>query len=475
MRTRLCYLLLIVLPLVVYWPTVFSEYGTPEDMLRLGLPSNEGEGLEPAHKGILHDAFLEISFASVESVAAIKWVRLLAVFLIILTSIAVWQLLERSAWQEIDAAVAAAALALLPAAQLFSGWASAWPALIAGLLSIAGFAAIESELEAGGHKRVIGTIGGLLLYFASAMCFLPSSTMALVPLAGIALVKPFRQWSDTRKWFRLHSLLLLVGITSAWILTRWMMSDAGIVERTTFVERLVALGIRTLPAAWSTFIVGQEIITVIMGLVVAVIVLVVMVRAARRQGETDATAKSRWIYALVGPFILFALVMLVFGQNWRATHLANWALSGVVVVALIAALRVLLVPIPRKQRWHQIVMASVLFAGAVIASTQSYGWLAQPLGSEWDRLHAAVMRSNFAEQTEAVLVLPAGAKDQMPNAGFDQRVASVPAAARQLFAAALQERYPSGLPKGQRVNLEVTTEPPRTDFAGNVFSLRDEK
>lgn len=472
MRTRLCYLLLILLPLVVYWPTVFSEYGTPEDLLRLGLPTNEGEALEPAHKGILHDAFLNISFASVNSLGAIKWVRLLALFLIVLTSISVWQLLERSAWQEVDAAVAAACLALLPAAQLFTGWASAWPALIAGLLSIAGFAAIESELEAGGHKRFIGTAGGLLLYFAAAMCYLPSATMALVPLAGIALVKPFRQWSDTRRWFQMHAILLLVGLASAWVLTRWMMVDAGLAERTSFGERLAGIALHSLPGAWSTFIVGQEIITIIMGIVLGISVFVAIFRAARRQAQTDASAKSRWMYALLAPLAIFVLVALLLATNWRATYLGSWSISGVVIVALIAALRVLLVHVPRKVRWHYTVMASVLFAGAVIAGTQAYGWIAQPLGAEWRQLRAAVMRSNFVQESEAVLILPDGARDHMPEADFGQRVGSVPAAARLLFAAALQERYPSGMPKGQTVNVQVVTEEPKAQFAGNVFSLR---
>jgi hypothetical protein len=125
MRARLCYLALVLLPLVAYWPTLATEYATPEDFVRLQLGA--AAPLTAQH-GILHGALVEMSFQPVDSVAQLVLVRGLALVLVMLTGIALWQMLERGGWSEFDAGFVAGGLVLLPAAQLIVAWGAAWPA-----------------------------------------------------------------------------------------------------------------------------------------------------------------------------------------------------------------------------------------------------------------------------------------------------------------------------------------------------------
>lgn len=470
MRTRFCYALLLFLPLLVHWPVVVTGYGTPEDFLRFNPRAAAGANLEVVHKGVLHDALLELSYAPVETVAGLRGLRLLAVGLLVFVGLAVWQLLERGGWHEIGAAVAAVGLTLLPAAQLHAGWGSAWPGLLAALLSVAGFAAVEGEWETGGQRRWVGVFGGGLLYFAAGMIYLPDALMALVPLAGIALLRPARIPLGFPRWCALHCGVLAAGVLAAWALHRWMLADAGVVDRGEVFARLEGLVLTSLPGAGTLFVApaaGPNLPLV--GALVALAVLGLAVAAARRQARDDPEAAERW-WTVVAVALGYTLVAALLAINWRPGYRSSWPLAGVVLVAVVAALRGL-IPTTERRAWKLYgAFAVVLGLGAMVARGQVRRVLVAPLAAEWGAMRGAVGKLTLEGRTEVYLQLAAGADTAMPEPRFGGSVWTQADAAQRMFHAAVQERYPAGLPKGESIELAAGAGAPPAGFSGQVIA-----
>lgn len=465
MRTRLCYLALVLVPLLAYGALLGQTYGTADDFLRL---AGAGDG---AQQGILHSALVDISFHFVSGISAFVLLRGLALLLVVLCAVALWQLFERGGWSAWDALAAALAVVMLPSVQLLVGWGTAWPAVLAGLLSIAGFAAAESELEPAGPRRVVGMLGGVLLYFAAAMCFLPNAILALVPLTALTLARPLRFADQLGRWFSSHVGLMVGGIVAAWAVDRWMMSDVGLADRTTLAERLISLFTFSVPASWSAFVVGESTTLRIVCAVLALTVLTAIVLAARQQVKEDARVQTVWLLALLGPSALFALIV-VLSPHWQPGYRTIWPLAGVVVVGLAAAVRGVGDRPGKKPFWHYAAFGGLVVVATLAAGAQAHRYLAQPLREEWTSMRAAVMRANFPAEARVVLVTgvesPASAEPRFLTTVHGNSTAAV-----AMFHAALNDRFPSGLPKGHRVAVETAAQAPMEPGAATlIFDLR---
>jgi hypothetical protein len=453
MRTRLCYLALLLVPLCAYWTVFTHEFGAPEDFLRLNAP--EVIAADGAQKGILHGALQDVAFHSVETVPALALLRLLSFVLVVLCGVAIWQVSERGGWSEIDATALATGVMLLPAAQLYVAWAAAWPAALAALLSLAAFAATESELEVGGSRRFVGMLGGALLYFGAAMCYFPNATMGLVPLAALTLARPLRLSPDLKKWFATHVAIMAAGLIASGVLERLLMQGAGIVDRTQIVGRLETLFMFALPAGWAAFIVGEHGSTRVLAAVIGAVVVVGLVVIARRDARAEPRAATPWWLALGATTVLFCAVA-VFAPNWRGGYRSLWPLGGIVVVGLISAVRGVGEQPAKKSMLHLASLAGVVTVGVLAAGAQVFALLVSPLEREWRDLDGAVRRAKIEGDVTAELRLPQGPTTSgILEARFDARVAQSPAAAGQMFKAALDARFSAGLPKGTKVQVNV--------------------
>ncbi len=470
MRTRLCYLALLLVPLCAYWTVFTHEFGAPEDFLRLNAP--DVIAADGAQKGILHGALQDVAFHSIDSVPALALLRLLSFVLVVLCGVAIWQVSERGGWSEIDATALALGVMLLPAAQLCVAWAAAWPAVLAALLSLAAFAATESELEVGGTRRFIGLLGGVLLYFGAAMCYFPNATMGLVPLAALTLARPLRFSHDLKKWFATHVGVMAVGLIASGLLERVLMEGAGVVDRTQIVGRLETLFAFALPAGWATFIVGEHGPTRVLAAAIGAIVIGGLVVIARRDVRAEPRAAASWWLALGATMALFSAVA-VFAPNWQGGYRSLWPLGGIVIAGLISAVRGVGEQPTKKSAWHFAALSGLVAVGVLAAGTQVFSLLVSPLEREWRELDGAVRRARIEGSVTAELRLPAGTAPMtgIPEARFDARVAQSPAAAVQMFNAALDARFLAGLPKGTKVRVEVRAEEP-VATGGLVFELR---
>lgn len=454
MRTRLCYLALLILPLLAYWPVFTHEFGSPEDFLRLSAP--EVLAAEGAQKGIVHGALQDLAFHSIDSVPLLAALRGLSLLLVVLCGVAIWQVTERAGWSEIDATALAVGVMLLPSPQLYSAWAAAWPAALAALLSLAAFAATESELEVGGTRRFIGMAGGALLYFGAAMCYFPNATMGLVPLAALTLARPLRLSHDLKKWFATHVAVMAAGLIASGVLERLLMEGAGVGDRTQIGGRLVSLLTFALPAGWAAFLVGEHGSTRVVVAAIGVIIAVALVAIARRDARAETRAAAPWWLALGATTVLFCVVA-VFAPNWHGGYRALWPLGGIAVVGLVSAVRGVGEQPAKKSVWHFVALSGLSVVGVLAAGMQVVSLLVSPLEQEWQSLNGAVLRATIAGDVKVQLRLPADTvlSPGIPEARFDARVAQSPAAAVQMFNSALSDRFSAGLPKGTKVHVDV--------------------
>lgn len=470
MRTRLCYLALLLVPLCAYWTVFTHEFGAPEDFLRLNAP--DVIAVDGAQKGILHGALQDVAFHSIGSVPALALLRGLSFVLVVLCGVAIWQVSERGGWSELDATALAAGVMLLPSAQLYVAWAAAWPAALAALLSLAAFAATESELEVGGTRRVVGMLGGALLYFGAAMCYFPNATMGLVPLAALTLARPLRLSQEMKKWFATHLGVMAVGLVASGVLERVLMEGAGVMDRTQIVGRLETLLTFALPGGWAAFIVGEHGSTRVLAAVIGVIIVAGLVVIARRDARAEPRSAASWWLALGATMAVFGAVA-VFAPNWHGGYRSLWPLGGIVIAGLVSAVRGVGEQPTRKSGWHFAALSGVVLVGVLAAGAQVFSLLVVPLEREWRELDGAVRRAKIEGDVRAELQLPreALAATGIPEARFDARVAQSPAAAVQMFNAALDARFSAGLPKGTKVRVEVrSSENAAPD--GLVFELR---
>lgn len=456
MRDRLCYLALVLLPLIVYSSALLHEFGTPGDFLHLETPGHPRVVADHAGEGILNGALLEISYGFVGQAGDLRYVRALCLLLLIFCGVALWQTLERAGWSEYDAAAAALGVMFLPAAQLAATWATLWPGVLSALLSLAGFAAVESELEQGGGRRFIAMLGGVLLYLSAALCYFPGVVMALVPLAAAALTRLPRMWPGTRKWFARHAGLLVAGVLVAWFIERAMREGAGLSDGSSLAQRLIDLVTLALPLALSPFLAATSLPTRVLCTVLALASAAALVFVIRRRAAIDARHGQIWRLTLGGTVLIFSLVLLL-TPSWRFSYRSVWPLAGVVLIALLSGLRAMSEREGGRPFWHHGAMAGVAVAGALVAFGQVHRDMVVPLAAEWHGLGNAVLRANFSGESRVQVVVGSAAlrAGAAPNAAFERRLADHAGAARQAVAAAVHSRYSAGLPKSVKLQFEA--------------------
>ncbi|HET7536203.1 MAG TPA: hypothetical protein VFJ90_07105, partial [Candidatus Didemnitutus sp.] len=152
MRTRLCFWVLLLVPLAIYTPAILQDYGLRDDYSHIREAREEPGKLvrfTSSQGRPLYGALLETSISQISTVDELRWLRLASVALIIGVGMALWRQLDNAGWQEVDAAALGLAVTFLPASQIAAGWAIGWPWPLSILLGIAGYAAVELEIEKG--------------------------------------------------------------------------------------------------------------------------------------------------------------------------------------------------------------------------------------------------------------------------------------------------------------------------------------
>jgi hypothetical protein len=486
-RTRICLYILILAPLVLYWQTIFHDFGLRDDYSHLRESKEEPSELvkfTASHGRPLYGALLETSFASVaaEGVDGLKWLRLSSVLLLTLLALALWRQLYQSGWTEIEAAVIGLGIVLLPAAQVVTSWSVCWPHVLALLLAVAGFSAIETELERGGLKRVVALLGGGMIYCLSALIYQSNALFAVVPIAAVFLVRSGRDRLSDAKWLTIHLLTLVAGLALSYLLVR-MLFNTGIFHASVRMQfetnpftKLVWFFWEPLPNALALFALRDDFSTGAAIFWPAALLVAGVIgygyRVARRRG--DELAKKKWLICLVALPLLAHAVSLAAAER-SIGYRVLFALSGLVLVMLVFTLRSLRAADVLKPLTYYPALALVILAGAVSANSNAFELLAEPQGNEWELILTPVMRANFKGPTKAYIITPTP-DDRSTVRLFADEFGSLSSdsdwAPREMFHTAVRERFPGKKPPGFSYTVTLGRAEPAPGDYDMVIDLR---
>ena len=207
----------------------------------------------------------------------------------------------------------------------------------------------------------------------------------------------------------------------------------------------------------------------------ALVMLLVIVLGFRLGPKTDGPLlRKKWFWCLVLLPVVGHGVSLVAAE--RSTgYRTLFALSGLVLVATISGLRVLAMARRVKPIFHYVALGLLAIGAAVLASRQAFTLIAEPQGHEWDLVRSAVLRANFSKAVKVYFVTPTLAErstDRVFKDEFGSLSSDSEWAAKEMFKAAVHDRYPDKLPKGGSYTFKAGREAPPPGAYDLVIDLR---
>ncbi len=483
MRQRLLYLAFLILPMAAYLPALTAEYGKAGDYTALrSAHSPAGSTAQPGET-VMYRALLDSSFKLAPTVADLWRVRMLAVLLLALLGILLWRQMDTSGWPEVDAAAVALLIILLPSAQVMAGWAIAWPRVLALLFAVAGFAAVEAELEAGGLKRLVAMVGGVFIYALSAMIRPELAFFALVPLGAILLFKVKKSASaqNPKTWLMLHVVVVVTGFIAGRLLEHWasgdpLMSLAGTKAAVTWFFRDAVPNSLALWALRDDFHTGEWYFWIV------VLAVAYFIHRSFRLEEGVEGEKARFkmgICVLVLPAVFLACLLLT-GPLVPTGYRDAMPLTGLAAVAIVAAWRTLHRVKQVKRAWlHHAGLAVAALLGVFFARGSVSTLMAEPQQVEWELMKSGVQFVSFKNQVKVHLVT-ARVTDRSTQRRYGDEFGSVSSrhanVLRDMLENAVSEKYAGVLPKGGGAEVTVggaTPEPGTYDLLVDMRKLKN--
>ncbi len=479
MRTRICLYILLLAPLAVYWQTVFHEYGMRSDYTALRESREEPGRLvrSSASRGRpLYGAMLETSFAVSNEVENLQWLRLTSVLLLTLLGLVFWRQLFQSGWNEIEAAGIGLGVVLLPSAQVVVGSAAAWPQALTLLLALAGFSAIETEIERGGMKRVVALLGGCMIYTAAGLIYQANVLFSLVVVLAVLLVRTGREPLADRWWTAFHLAAVVAGLGLSQLIIHTLFSN-GLFQPANEVLNSTAVDFLRypLPNALSLYALNDDNnvgAVFYWGLLLAVVVALVL-GYKKIAAHEDAMVRRRALYAAIALVVVTGAVCYV-ASDRIATYRVLFPLAGLVLVLMVYTLRALFVA-KKLQLGHYAGLAVICVVIGFLAHRNTFLLLAEPQSNEWEMMRGAVLRADFTKQVRVHIIL-AGDNDRSTERIYGDEFGSVSSEsdgiAKDMFHAAVRTRFPDKLPKGGKATVTTSTTEPSRDTYDLLIDMR---
>ncbi len=167
-----------------YYPVVVSEYGFTDDYIAV----TYNKTVEPwdlntrptALGRPISSLFISSAFTLIDSIGELSYLRALSVGLLILSASTAFLLLRNLGITALPAALAAAAIALNPAAGVFAGWAITYSYPISILLSLLGGWLLIRAMQGSELRKLLG---GMLCILLSLLMYQPTALACVVMFA----------------------------------------------------------------------------------------------------------------------------------------------------------------------------------------------------------------------------------------------------------------------------------------------------
>lgn len=485
MRNWLAIAALLVLPLLAYWPTVSHEYGFRDDYAHLR-EVRERPGwlmtLTTSNGRPVYGLALEGSMLEIRDVRELAVLRLIATLLVGVVGVLIWRQLRGSGWTDAEAATIAAAATLLPGVQVVIGWAIAWPIALALVAAVAGFAFVERGLHARGGGRIAWIAAGALLYFTSGLTYQTSALFAVILLAAVLLVRAGTTQRDDARWIASHLGALFAALFAGFILMSAVFTEGVVpeaarmqIEPHPFIKMLWFLR-NPLPNSVALFALRDALATPTWFWIVLA-GIAALIAAGFFWGTTDRRERLRWLFtAFLLPIVAHSVSLAASSQAIGYRTLLP--MSALFLVLAMFGLRSIVARFGVPRVAYGGVLVGVLGTAALLAQHNTLTLIAEPQGYEWQLIEAAANRLKLTKEARVYLIRPSVEHRSTQRIYADEYgslTADADWAAKEMFKAAMRERFPEGLPDGTGYLLTTGFGPPPPVGYDLVVDLRELK
>lgn len=485
MRKWLGVAALLILPLVVYWPTITHEYGFRDDysLLRevrerpgwvMTLTSSSGRPV--------YGAVLEASLYTIHQVSELATLRALAALLVGVVGVLLWWQLKRSGWSDIQAAATGAAVSLLPGAQIVVGWAISWPIALALIAALVGFQLVERGMHDVRRMGTASVAAGAGLYFIAGLTYQTSALFAVVPFAAALLLREETSARNDARWIFVHIGTLFAALFAGLLVMNIFFSEGVVpemarmqIEPHPFIKLLWFLR-NPLPNSLGLFALRDALATppwfwIVVAAVVAIIVLGFV------YGAKTAQQRLRWLFvALLLPFVAHSVSLAASSQAIGYRTLLP--LTGLFLVLAMFGLRAVVARFRLPRLAEAGTLAAIVVTGAVLAQHNALTLIAEPQGNEWRLIESAANRLTIKADARVYVIRPSVEHRSTKRIYADEYgslTSDADWAAKEMFKAAMRERFPNGLPAGTDYLLTTGFGPPPPVGYDLVVDLRELK
>ena len=485
MRAWLIAAALLVLAVAVYWPTVSHEYGFRDDYAHLR-EVRERPGwltsLTTSNGRPVYGAVLEASLHEVRNVPELAALRLAATLLIGAVGVLLWLQLRRAGWTEGEATAIAAAMMLLPGAQVVVGWAIAWPIALGLVAAVGGFALVERGMHAKDGARVAFMGAGALLYLVAGLTYQTSALFTVAPLAAVLLLRQGSTERDDVQWSAAHLTTLFASLFAGFLLMNAIFEEGVVpeaarmhIEPHPFIKLLWFFR-NPLPNSIALFGLRDSLATPVWFWFVVAGVVAVMV-AGFVYGTRNRAERLRWLFAaLLLPFVGHSVSLAASSQAIGYRTLLP--MSGLFLVLAFFGLRALVRRLGVSRAAYAGVLVAVVASAAVLAERNALTLIAEPQGHEWRLIEAAADRLRLKDETRVYMIRPSTqhrSTERLYADEYGSLTSDADWAAKEMFKAAMRERFPDGLPKGTDYLLTTGFGPPPPVGYDMIVDLRELK
>lgn len=387
--------LLMLAPLIAYWPATFHDYGLRDDYSNLREAHEEpGKVLKfcASHARPVYGWLLQSTYGITNSVQNLAWLRCAGAMLLGALSLVMFRGLRGLGWSFGSSLCAALLIALVPSSQVIASWAVGWPYAITALIAVAAFLTTEGALAAeqriGARRPARQWALALGLLTVGALVYQSSVLFYLVPLAGALIAQRHRSLAQTGRWLAGHLALLVSGLGLAYGIISVLYSE-GIFKKSARIafeqhwgDKVLWFFREPLPNALSMFVLNDDhhrdhVLYVACAAAVTLVLAAGAVVEWRRHGRTRGLI---WLGGLCALPVLAFAISLVASERY-ATYRTILAMTAVLVCFLVASVRSLTEHWGATARGY--LAASMLAMAFFTAQHHAYALIAVPQGNEW--------------------------------------------------------------------------------------------
>ena len=475
--------ILMLVPLVAYWPTTFHDYGLRDDYSNLREAHEEpGKVMKfcASHARPIYGQLLQASYGLTSSVQNLQWMRFLAALLLGTLSLVSFRSLRSFGWSFNSSLAFALLVVLVPSAQVVAAWAVGWPYVVAALLGIAAFFAAEGATPAGiGTRKRLAQWGVALgLLVVSVLIYQPSALFYVVPLAAALIADRRRTPARSVRWVAIHLLFVALALGVAYGVMSGLYASGAFVKsgriafETHWVEKVLWFLQEPLPNALSLFVLndnnGRD-----HGLYLGcagISGLVLILGAAlewRRHGWRRGLVWTGALMAL--PVFAFAVSMVA--SERYATYRTILAMTAVLLVFLVASVQALTEQLQENTR--KLLATLVVVTAFIAAQYHPYALIATTQGNEWQLIVDGAKKVKLGDAKPKIYAITSTPEDRSTATIYHDEFGSLSTNSewvpREMFKRAMHDLHPdvpnidgryefsegAKLPSGKRFDLII--------------------